>query len=189
MLGVCPEPERHGELLSMADVSKIVAALQQSMEGVSKAQNTTQLAGSRAQDLQNRAARTGFRKIAEGMGQVIQRLKRIYQMEAAMLTTLKAAGASVQGVESDTNPKEVVGTLGPVVKQIDGATTDTGAVIAEVDAAKVEVTEALEGGNPAPMLATLDQVKQALTQIANQFGDAKQRTEETMAEARRTGNF
>jgi len=173
----------------MADVSKIVAALQQTLEGLGKAQTAAAQAAARAQQVQTQAARTGFRGIAAGMGTVIQRLKRIQEMQNGAATSTKASAEVVQGVTADTNPEEVVSTLMPAVQQFDATTTSMTPIVTEVDAAKTEATAALRGGKPGPMLAMLDQIKQALAQVISGLTDAKQRTDETIAQARQTGNF
>jgi hypothetical protein len=172
----------------MADVSKIIAALAQAVDAVGAAQNAADQAGARAQQIQQKAARAGFRGIAAGMTTVIERIKRIQQMHAAVASSTKAAAETVQGVDANTSPDEVVSTLTPVMQQIDSATTDVGAISAEVDAAKTDATAALKGGKPGPMLAALDQIKQAHTQLVGTLADGKQRTEETITEARETGN-
>jgi len=173
----------------MADVSKIVAALQQTLEGLGKAQNATGQAAARAQQVQQQAARSGFRGIAAGMGTVIERLKRIQEMQHGATTSTKATAETVQGVTADTNPDEVVSTLTPAAQQLDGTVTSTAAIITEVDAAKTDATAALKGGKPGPMIAMLDQIKQAQAQATSALADAKQRTEETVAQARQTGSF
>ena len=102
----------------MADVSKIVAALQQTLEGLGKAQNAAAQAAARAQQVQTKAARTGFRAIAAGMGTVIQRLKRVQEMQNGAATSTKATAEVVQGVTADTNPEEVASTLTPAMQQL-----------------------------------------------------------------------
>jgi hypothetical protein len=82
-----------------------------------------------------------------------------------------------------------VSTLTPAVQQLDATTTSMTPIVTEVDAAKTDATAALKGGKPGPMLAMLDQIKQALAQVMSGLTDAKQRTEETIAQARQTGNF
>jgi uncharacterized phage infection (PIP) family protein YhgE len=173
----------------MADVSKIVAALQQTLEGLGKAQNAASQAAARAQQVQTKAARTGFRAIAAGMGTVIQRLKRVQEMQNGAATSTKATAEVVQGVTADTNPEEVASTLTPAMQQLDATVTSITTILTEVDAAKTEATAALKGGKPGPMLAMLDQIKQSLGQVTSGVADAKQRTEETVAQARETGNF
>jgi hypothetical protein len=60
MLRARPEPDRHGGVRSMADVSKIVAALQQALDRLgAAAQNAADQAAARAQQVQQQAARTG----------------------------------------------------------------------------------------------------------------------------------
>jgi hypothetical protein len=173
----------------MADVSKIVAALQQAMERLGAAQNATGQAAARAQQVQQQAARSGFRGIAAGMGTVIGRLKRIQEMQHGAATSTKATAETVQGVTADTNPDEVVSTLTPTAQQLDAAVTSMTAIVTEVDAAKTDATAALKGGKPGPMIAMLDQIKQAQAQATSALADAKQRTEETVAQARQTGSF
>ncbi len=173
----------------MADVSKIVAALQQALEGLGRAHNAASQAGGRAQQVQAQAARAGFRGIAAGMGGVIERIKKIIETQNSVATSTKATTEAVQRVTADMNPEAVVATLTPVMQQLDVASTNTAAIVTEVDAAKTDATAALKGGKPGPMIAALEQIKQALGQVVSALGDSKQRTDETVAQARETGSF
>lgn len=173
----------------MPDVGKIVTALMQASDGLRDGKMATAQADKRALDIQVRATRSGFRGIAEGMGQVRAGLKRLLEMEASIGTALASAGEIVQRVTKDMSPGEVVSTLSPVIQRADATSSTVGAVNAEVDRLKANVAAVLRGGQPAPTIALLDQIKQAVQRVSAHLGDAKQRTEETISEARQTGNF
>lgn len=51
--------------------------------------------------------------------------------------------------------------------------------MAEVDAATTDAVKALRGGNPGPVIATLDQIKQPLALAAQSLATAKQHIENT----------
>ena len=173
----------------MADVGKVVVELQQAGEGMGKASSLTAQVDARATQVQSRAAANGFRGVAEGMGKVRERLKRINEMQAGVVTSVKQTGEVVQGVTEDMSPADVVSTLSPAAQQLGSSSTATSAIVAEVDGAKTDIAAALRGGTPGPLIALADQLKQALTQVRSHLGGAKQRTEETIAAARQTGNF
>jgi len=54
----------------MPEVGEIVAALQQAVEGLGKARSAAAQVDAGAQRVQSRAAGTGFRRMADQLGQV-----------------------------------------------------------------------------------------------------------------------
>jgi hypothetical protein len=173
----------------MADTSKIVASLQQAMEGLGSAQQAAAQAGAGAQKVQSHAAQSGFRGVAEGVGQVVERLKRIQEMQAKEADTVKRTAEIVTQVTDDMSPAEIVSTLTPAAQQAGSVHTGTAGVLTEVDRAKTQVASVLRGGQPGPLIGLLDQIKQALLQVIGSIGEAKQVTDETIAEAQKTGNL
>jgi hypothetical protein len=173
----------------MPELGKIVTVLQQAAEGLGKAQSAAAQVDVRAQQVQSRAARSGFRTVAERTGHCRDHLKRIREMQAGVARTVQSTGNMIQRATEDMSPADVVSTLSPAAERIGSASTGTSAVLAELDGLKSEIAAALKGGQPRPLVALVDQLKQTLTQVVASLGAAKQRTDETIAEARLTGNL
>jgi hypothetical protein len=173
----------------MPDVGKIVAELELVLEGLGKAQNAAATASARALQVEARAAQLRFRRVAEGTSKVRERLKTIQTMQAGTATNVRATIEVVQQVKDDMNPGEVVSTLTPAADKIGAAGTSVATVIKEIDEAKAQVADVLRGGQPRPLVAMVEQIKQALVPVVPAAGRAKRQTEETIAEARQMGNF
>jgi hypothetical protein len=173
----------------MPDVGKIVVALQQTLEAVGTAQAAASQVEVRAQQIQSRAARTGFRGVAERVGAAMNGLSQIREMQAGVATVAKEAVEAVQRVTEEMTPADVVSTLSPAAQQIDSASAEAAAASAEVDKLRTEVAGALRGGRPGPLVALVDQIKGALTQAVGSLRVAKTAADATIAAARQTGNF
>jgi hypothetical protein len=174
----------------MPEVGEIVAALQQAAKGLGKAQSAAARLAAGVQRVQSRAAGTGFRHMADQLGQVRQRVNRIRQMQSAVATTVAPIGEAVQRVSTDgLSPADVVSTLTLAAQQIGTASTSTAAVLHEVDRLKTDIAAALKGGQPGPLIALADEVRHALVHAAGSLDTAKQRTDQAVSEARQMGNF
>jgi ABC-type transporter Mla subunit MlaD len=123
------------------------------------------------------------------MGAVRDRLTRIQQMLAEVAATVTSTAGEVQRVTDDMSPEDVVSTLDPAAKKIGATSTSASAILSELDGLKGEIAKTLKGGQPRPLMALADQMKNALVQVSGYLGAAKQRTDETIAEARQAGNF
>jgi len=174
----------------MPEVGEIVAALQQAAEGLDRAQSAAAQVDARARQVQSRVAATGFRRIAEQLGQVRQRVNRIREMQSALAATVTPINGIVLRVTTDdTSPADVVSTLSPAAQQIGVASTSTSAILPEVDTLKNNIAAALKGGQPGPLIAIADQIKHALVQTVGSLDTARQRTDQAITEARQIGNF
>jgi len=171
------------------DVGKIVAELQVVFAGLGKAQNAAAGAAAKADQVRSRAAQSGFRGVAAGMSRVVEQLKQVQGNLANTAGTVEATVGVVEQVNDDMSPADVVSTLSPAAQKVDAVATGTSAVIKELDGVKAGVAAALRGGQPGPLVAMIDQAKQILVQVGAATDRAKRQTEETINEARQTGNF
>jgi methyl-accepting chemotaxis protein len=110
-------------------------------------------------------------------------------MEAEVATTVESTVDVVQRVTTDMSPADVVSTLTPASQQMGSASNGISVLIAELDGLKSEIAEALRGGQPGPLVGLLDLIRRGLIEVMASLGAANQRTDETIAEARQTGNF
>ncbi len=110
-------------------------------------------------------------------------------MLAGMVTAATETVGMVGQVDADSSPGEVVSRLTPVAERIGSTAAGIAGVVREVDGVKSQVAAVLKGGQPGPLVAMVDQVKQALVPLVAVVGGAKRVTEETISEARQTGNF
>jgi hypothetical protein len=173
----------------MPDVGRIVAALQQTMEAVAAAQAAALQVEARARQVQSRAAGSGFRGVAERVGAAMSRLNQIGELQAGVATTAREAAGTVQRVIDEMTPADVVSTLSPASQQMGSASAKAGAASVEVDRLKAEITAALRGGRPGPLVSLVDQIKRALTRAVGSLGVANTATDEIIEAALQTGNF
>jgi len=169
----------------MPEVGEIVGALQQAAEGLRKAQSAAAQLDASAQQVQSRAGGTGFRGVAELVGQVRQRVNRIRQAQAALVATVTPISDTVRRVTDGINPAEAVATLEPAAQQISTASTNTSAMLPEIDRLKTDIEAATKGGQPGPLIA----IKHALAHAAGSLDTAKRRTDQTISEALQLGTL
>ena len=110
-------------------------------------------------------------------------------MQAGVAATTKGAGEMVQRVTDGMNPDDVVSTLSPAAGQMGSASTAASATISELDKLATEITAALRGGKPGPLVALVNQIKQPMVRVVSGLATAKTATEETITAAREMGNF
>jgi hypothetical protein len=102
---------------------------------------------------------------------------------------VKAAIALVQTVKDDTSPAEVVSTLTAAGQKVDAAKTGAAAGVTAIDGLKGQIGATLRGGEAGPLQATAEQVKQLMVQAIGAAEEAHRRIDQTIDEARKTGNF
>jgi hypothetical protein len=167
----------------------IVPEMQLVLDLLGKAQNAAAQATARAEQVRSQAAQSGFRGVAGGMSGVGNQLKRVQTMLANEARTVEATVGILQQVNDDMSPADVVSTLSPAAERIGSAGTRTGTVIHELDRVKAQVAGVLRGGQPGPLVAMVEQIKQNLVRAVGAIAEAKRKTEEAIGKARQTGNF
>jgi hypothetical protein len=173
----------------MPDVDKVVAALQQALGDLGRAQSAAAVAHVGAGAIEAETTIVGFLGIAAGVRLLGERLGRILQMQTQVASGANGAVEVVQRVTADMTPGDVVSTLTPAVQQMDEASDLARAILTEIHAAAIQTNKSLKGGKPEKMLSVLGEVEQAVTLAVARLWDAKARAEKVIAEARQMGNF
>jgi pyrroline-5-carboxylate reductase len=82
----------------------------------------------------------------------------------------------------------VLSTLTPAAQHLGAASTSTSAIVPEIDKLKTDLATVLKGGQPGPLIAMADQIRQALVRTGRSLEIARQRTDQTITEVRQIGN-
>ncbi|MEO3778212.1 DUF6244 family protein [Micromonospora sp. B11E3] len=172
----------------MSHVEKITGELRALTTGVERAQGLAAAARQQAQEVALRAAGAGFAAVAAGVARVQGAISEIQDGLGGLATSIGAATKTTASVPQQATPQETITGLTPVLDAVDGARDATARVIDQVGEAQRLATLVLQGGQPGPMLAGLESVKQVLTMVLQRTGAARQSVEAAIAEARRLGS-
>ena len=71
---------------------------------------------------------------------------------------------------------------------IDSARDAASTIIGQVGEAQQLVTKVLQGGQPGPLLQSLESIKQVLVSMVQRAGSARQAADAAIAEARQLGS-
>jgi hypothetical protein len=171
----------------VSHIEKITDELRAMSAGVDKAQANTAAADATAREIATRAAGAGLIGIAAGMSGVRKAIGEIGERIGAAGDSISRAATAVAAAPREMSPQQTIAVLAPAQQTIDGAHGQVAAAIAKVDETKQLAAAVLRGGQPGPMLAALEAVKQILVLLAQRAGSAKQRVQIGVREARQTG--
>ncbi|MEU8300884.1 DUF6244 family protein [Micromonospora sp. NPDC048909] len=172
----------------MSQVEKIAGELHALTAGVERAQGLTAAADNQAQEVALRAAGAGFAAVAAGMARVRSAIGDIRGGLTALAVAVDEATKGTASVPREATPQDTIGALAPVQQGIIGAREASAATIAQVDAAKQLAAALLQGGQPGPILQSLESIKQVLALMTQRAVTAQQTVEAAIAEARRLGS-
>lgn len=172
----------------MAEVTKVVDALKEGSTGLQAAIGSTQRARHHARQVEQRLGKTGLRRMATGVGEVVQGLGKIGQALVAEQKTLDDAAARVATVPDNPTGEDVVSDLEPAGKQIGDIPGRLHGVSSQVDGLQAAVGAVLKGSQPGPLLALLEDVKKPLPGVIGAVSTAVQRNDEVISEAREAGD-
>lgn len=173
----------------MSRVEKINSDLRGMREGVKNAQDRAAAAAAKSKEITARAAASGFAGIATRLAQLTQKIEQVQAMTAHAGTNVEAAATSAAGVSSTGAPEQTLAGLTPAGQHLDSGIKVIGGTVATVDQANQLAAAVLQGGQPGPMLAVLDGIKQALAPAAVRGNSVAQEMRVAIAEARRLGDL
>jgi hypothetical protein len=156
--------------------------------GIGRAQETTAAADHAAGQIAARAAGSGFVGIAQAMARVRDAIKEVHAQIAGLGNSVNEARTPVASAPDQMSPQQTIAVLAPASEKIGTIHSEIGGAIAKVDQVRQLATATLQGGQPGPMLARLDAIKQVLVAVAQRGNTAKQQVETALAEARKTGD-
>ncbi|MER7420229.1 DUF6244 family protein [Micromonospora peucetia] len=172
----------------MSHIEKITGELRALTTGVDRAQALASVADNQAQETALRAIGAGFAAVAAGLTRVRDGISAIRSSLGSLATTIGEATKTTTAVPQEATPHETIAGLTPVQNTINGIRDTATATIAQLDQTRQLVTTVLHGGQPGPLLQSLESTKQVLTLIAARTTTARQAVETAIAEARQLGS-
>jgi len=91
-------------------------------------------------------------------------------------------------VARQSTPQETIAALAPLTQKLDDLHGQIGAVLEHLTKAQQLTSAILQGGQPAPMLARLNAVRQTLLTVVQRKNQAKQNVNLALVEARKAGD-
>ncbi|RLK24788.1 hypothetical protein DER29_2724 [Micromonospora sp. M71_S20] len=172
----------------MSHIEKITGELRALTTGVDRAQTLASAADNQAQEVALRAAGAGFAAVAAGLTRIRDGIATVRGGLGSLATTIGEATKSTAAVPQEASPHETITGLTPVHHAVDGIRDTAAATIAQVGQTRQLVTTVLHGGQPGPLIQSLEQITQVLTLVVQRTATARQAVETAIAEARQLGS-
>ncbi|TDB81554.1 DUF6244 family protein [Micromonospora sp. KC721] len=172
----------------MSHIEMVTGELRALMTGVEKAQGLAAAADGQAQQVTLRAAGAGFAAVAAGMARVRGAIASIQAGLGGLAGSIGEATKMTAAVAREATPQETIRGLAPVQDRVDSAREAAAAVITQVGAARQLAAVVLQGGQPGPLLQSLENIKQVLVSVVQRANSARQAVEVAVAEARQLGS-
>ncbi|ROT26806.1 DUF6244 family protein [Micromonospora sp. HM5-17] len=172
----------------MSRIEELATELGALTTGVERAQGQAVAAGRQADEVARQAAAAGFAAVATGMAAVRQAITEIHGGLHALGGLLGEAASATAKVPQEGSAQETIAGLAPVRERLDGARDALGATVEQVNRTQRMVGATLQGGQPGPLLSTLQGITQILVPLAQRVGSAKQLAEAAIAQARQLGS-
>lgn len=173
----------------MSDIEKIGVELHAMSAGIDRATHAAVRAAARVQEVAVRAAGSGFAGVAAAMGGVGAAVADIRQRLAAADRSVGEAIGPVSAAGSSPSPEETIALLLPVGERITTVQADVSGIVAVVTETQHLASMSLHGGRPAPVVAALEEIRQALNEVFQQAGTVRADVSGTVAKARRLGDL
>lgn len=171
----------------MQKIEQAAAALQAIANGIDKTANDAAAAEANAQQIAARAAAHGFLGVAQGMHQVQTILQQLTVQLRTASRHYREAAACVAAAGQERSPEHNIATLSAGQGKAGAAFTGLTAGLHTLADTQRMTATVLHGGQPAPMLARLDAIKQLLVGMAQHGTEARQGLESAISEAKQTG--
>ncbi|KUJ47181.1 DUF6244 family protein [Micromonospora maris] len=173
----------------MSSIEEIDGELRAVIAGLDRARSLTAAADHQVQQVAARAVGAGFAAVAAGMAGVRAAISVIQAgLSGAAGTVGEATRAAASVPREAATPQETIAALAQVQQAIAGAREATAATIGHVDQARQLVGTVLRGGQPGPLLQSLDSVKQVLVLVVQRCGAVQQAAEAAVGQARGLGS-
>jgi hypothetical protein len=172
----------------VSHIEKIAGELRALSAGVERAQGLVAAARDQAQEVALRAAGAGFVAVAAGLTRVGSAIAAVQGGLGSVSASIGEAAKATAAVPREATSQETIAGLGPVQAAVGSARDVTAGVIAQVGEAQQLVAMILQGGQPGPLLQSLDGIRQVLVLVVQRTGTARQHVEAAIAEARQLGS-
>ncbi|MFI6163000.1 DUF6244 family protein [Micromonospora haikouensis] len=167
----------------------ISADLQAMRAAVGAAQQEAAAVDHAVEQIAARAVAAGFAGIAVGLGRVREVVGQVRTRLTAAGGVLGEASRSVSAAPQQPSPQETIGALTPVVAALSSVDSAIAAATAGIEEARRLATAALQGGQPGPTLARLQQLGQTLATVKTRGSQARQHLDAALAQAKQVGDL
>lgn len=171
----------------MSVVESLGASLGAVGVGLDRAQQETSAADHAAEQIATWAAGSGFSGIAQSLTRVRAAIREIGTGISAVNGRAGEATALVAATPKQPTPQETRAVLEPLTQQLDGIHSGVGAVMEAIRKAQQLTNAVLQGGQPGPLLARLEAIRNTMLAVARHIAQAKEHTTTALAEVRKTG--
>ena len=172
----------------MSTIEAVALDLAAMNNGLDKARQATAAADDTAQKIATQAAGAGFTGIAQNLSRLRAAIREIQTGIAAAGGPVGETSAAIATVPKQATPQETRSVLEPVTQKLDGIHAAIAAVMEAITKAQQLAVAILEGGQPGPMLARLDAIRQTMLAVAERNNQTKQHLTDALAAARTTGD-
>lgn len=186
---VTPTDVDRRERGGVAEVGKILESLREASSGLDASMDALRRGRSHAREVEQRLGRTGLRRMAAEMGQVVASLTQCGQAMVADQKVLSELAARTTSVPDDASPDDVAASLGVVAEALSQLAGRLPAIARKLDGSQAVVAATLKGARPGPLVGRIDEVKAPLTGVLSSVEAARKRTVETIAEVRDAGRI
>jgi hypothetical protein len=166
---------------AVADELRALAA------GVEQARSGATVADSQVEEIATRAALSGFAGVALGVVRIRQAISELRARLGIVGTAVSEAVAVVTAAPRETSPQDTVAVLSGAAEKLAAARDGLVAALGMVDETQRSVVAVLRGGQPGPMVVTLDGLRQALAEQVQRCAAAERQVGVAIAAARQTG--
>ncbi|MFG1955927.1 DUF6244 family protein [Micromonospora sp. NPDC048830] len=163
--------------------------LQAMAAGVGAAQQEAAAVDHAVEQIAARAVAAGFAGIVVGLARVRELVGQVRTRLTTVGGVLGEVSRSVAAVPQQPSPQELISALTPLLAALSSADGGLSAAAAGIEEARRLVAATLQGGQPGPTLARLQQLGQSLATIRTRGDEARQHVEAALAQARQVGDL
>ncbi|MFB6394986.1 DUF6244 family protein [Polymorphospora lycopeni] len=171
----------------MSPVEGIGDKLRSMTEGITRTLEAITAADNIAGQMVEDVARSGFTHIGHGIVQLRAAVRELQARVAALGESINTTRTRVAQIPDQPSPQEIISVLTPVLDALTAMRNGIGATITKATEVQYLAIDLLRGGQPGPILACLDAVKQLLARTGQRGDATKVHAEALLSEARKTG--
>ena len=171
-----------------AETEAIAADLAGVLDTLSRAEVQVGATVEHANQIAARAAGTGFVGVATAVAGLGGQIKAIGAGLTRAADSGREAVAAVGGVKEQMSPVEANRHLAVAKQKVDGVRPALATVVQQIATVKAKVGVVLQGGQPGPLLARLDAIRQDVTVAAQRSDAVNAKIATTIARGGQLGN-
>jgi Family of unknown function (DUF6244) len=174
--------------MATSETESIANELQQVFGVINAGKGAAMAAVDKAGQVVQQATAAGFIGVAQRMNAIQSEIKTIHAMLGNATQTGQPATASLRAVNDKMSPQEATGHLNAAKGQLSSMRSSLHGVAQKVADTMAQVQAALQGGQPGPLLAMLNAVRQHLVSAAQHVDATTKRIDATIAKSGQLGN-